>query len=189
MVLKWIISMLRANCGTLYDSSCKYITLWQIYAWNCRRELTAGCGELKCSEANIIEGLIIKNHTLICIFHKLVDWQSGIVRLHDSIRHLRGWKHRESHHHSVWVLFSYFWNQQRPHSRSSSTSQRMAHLKPWKEEQPSATLPKPEKSTVSIILYDFRDKAWFVMFFSTQVPPSWSGHYLSPRNKKHDSQL
>jgi hypothetical protein len=47
-----------------------------------------GGGELKGTEADIIKGLVIKSEALIGVLNKLVDRQSGIVRLHHGIRYL-----------------------------------------------------------------------------------------------------
>lgn len=50
-----------------------------------KKKLTAGSGELECSEANVIESLVVQNHTLICVFNKLVNRESCIVRLNDGV--------------------------------------------------------------------------------------------------------
>ena len=92
--------------------------------------LTARSGEFEGSEADVVQSLVVKNHTFICIFHELVDRQSSIVRLHNCVRNLRRGKHRESHHHPIWVLFTDLGNQKSPHSRSGTTSQRVAYLEP-----------------------------------------------------------
>lgn len=68
--------------------------------------LTTWVCELESSKADIIEGLIVKDHALISIFNQLVDGESGIVGLNHCVRDLRGGKNREGHHHSIRVLFS-----------------------------------------------------------------------------------
>ncbi|KAK1280036.1 hypothetical protein QJS04_geneDACA011627 [Acorus gramineus] len=50
----------------------------------------SGSGQLKSSEADIIESLIIQHHALIGILHQLVNGKSGIVGLHHCVRHLWG---------------------------------------------------------------------------------------------------
>lgn len=69
-------------------------------------ELTTWVCQLESSKADIIEGLIVKDHALIGIFNQLVDGESGIVGLNHCVRDLRGGKDREGHHHSIRVLFS-----------------------------------------------------------------------------------
>jgi len=47
-----------------------------------------GGGELKGSEADIVEGLVINAHYLISILDQLMDGKSGVVGLNDGVRHL-----------------------------------------------------------------------------------------------------
>jgi hypothetical protein len=47
-----------------------------------------GGGELQCPEADIVQGLIVEDHALICVLHQLVDRQSGVVWLHNCVGHL-----------------------------------------------------------------------------------------------------
>lgn len=70
------------------------------------KKLTARSGEFECSEANIIERLVVKNHTLVRILYKLMNRQSGVVRLHDSVRDLGRWEDGEGHQHPIGVFFS-----------------------------------------------------------------------------------
>lgn len=95
-------------------------------------ELTAWCGKLESAEANVIQSFIVQYHTLVCIFNKLVNRECGIVRFNNSVRHLWRREHRESEHHSVWVFFSDLRNQKGSHSWTSSTTQWVANLKPWR---------------------------------------------------------
>merc|ERR1739848_129322 len=53
-----------------------------------------GSGELEGTEADIVQGLVVKAHALIGVLHKLVDGEGGVVRLHDGIGHLGGWHPR-----------------------------------------------------------------------------------------------
>lgn len=83
---------------------------------------TAWSGELKCTEADIIESFIIEDHAFICIFNKLMDRKSRIIRLNDCIRDLRRWENRESKHHSIWEFLSDFGDQKSTHARPGSSS-------------------------------------------------------------------
>jgi len=65
-----------------------------------------GCCELESTEADVIQGLVVKAHALICILHKLVYREGGIVGLNHSVGHFGGWHHREGEHDTVWVLFT-----------------------------------------------------------------------------------
>lgn len=76
-----------------------------------KRRLTARSGELEGAETDIVEGLIVKNHTLIRVFNKLVNRECGIVRLNYSVRYLWRWKHRKCEHHAIRILFPYLGNQ------------------------------------------------------------------------------
>eukprot|EP00970_Alexandrium_tamarense_P001744 scaffold226_cov185-Alexandrium_tamarense.AAC.3 len=44
--------------------------------------------QLECTEADVVQGLIVKSKALVCIFDELMDGEGSIVRLYDSIRHL-----------------------------------------------------------------------------------------------------
>ncbi|KAK6943059.1 hypothetical protein RJ641_028436 [Dillenia turbinata] len=51
--------------------------------------LTARSGKLEGSEADVVQGFIVKNHTLISILNKLMNREGCIIRLNNSVRHLR----------------------------------------------------------------------------------------------------
>ena len=44
-------------------------------------------GQLQGTEANVIKCLVVDAVGLICVFYKLMDRESGIVRLYNSIRY------------------------------------------------------------------------------------------------------
>ena len=69
-------------------------------------ELTTWGGEFKGTETDIIKSFIIKHHAFICIFNKLMDRESRIIRLNNRIRDLRRREYRESKHHSIRVFLS-----------------------------------------------------------------------------------
>ena len=41
------------------------------------------CRELKCSEANVVKGLVIDTESLVRVLYKLVNRESSVVRLRD----------------------------------------------------------------------------------------------------------
>ena len=45
-------------------------------------------GELEGAEADIVQGLVVEHHALVCVLDKLVDGEGCVVRLHHSVRHL-----------------------------------------------------------------------------------------------------
>lgn len=98
------------------------------------RKHTAWGGELQGTEANIVESFVIKNHTLVGVLNQLMDRERCVVRLDDSIRNFRRWEDGERKHHSIRVFLSDLGNQKSSHSRSSPSSQRMAHLKPYESD-------------------------------------------------------
>lgn len=85
-------------------------------------------GELKSSEADIVEGFVIDTHDLISIFYELMDWEGGIVWLYDGIWYL-WWRYDwECAHDSVWVFFSDLGDQESSHTWSSTSSERVGDL-------------------------------------------------------------
>jgi hypothetical protein len=48
----------------------------------------SGGGKLEGSEADIIESFVVNDHALISVFDQLMDRESGIVWLNDSVRNL-----------------------------------------------------------------------------------------------------
>ena len=71
-----------------------------------------------------------RHHALICVLNKLVNWERGVVGLHDSIRHLGRREDRECQHHAVRVLLPDLGDEQGAHSWTSTSSQRVADLEP-----------------------------------------------------------
>merc|ERR1712193_510251 len=87
-----------------------------------------GSGELEGTEADVVQGLVVKAHALIGVLHKLVDGEGGVVRLHDGIGHLGGWHHREGEHHTVGVLLTDLGDQESSHTGARATSEGVAEL-------------------------------------------------------------
>ena len=44
--------------------------------------------QLECSETDIVQSLVVNTECLVCVFNKLMDWQSGIVWLDNGVWHL-----------------------------------------------------------------------------------------------------
>nr|GMD73330.1 protein TUB21 [Ipomoea batatas] len=87
---------LHPTFAGLAQAQSRHEKYWELTAWSCK---------LEGSEADVIQGLVVENHALICILHELVDRQCGIVRFHDCVRNFGGWEDRESQHHPIRVLF------------------------------------------------------------------------------------
>merc|ERR1712188_367850 len=65
-------------------------------------KITVGWGgELKGSEADIVESLVINAHNLIGVLDELMDREGSVVWLNDGIRDLGGWHDGEGGHDSV----------------------------------------------------------------------------------------
>merc|ERR1712159_754818 len=87
-----------------------------------------GGGELKGSEADIVEGFVIDDLDFIGIFDQLMDGKGGVVRFNDGIRDLGGGEDGEGFHNSVGVFFSDLGDQKGTHTRTGTTTQRVGDL-------------------------------------------------------------
>jgi hypothetical protein len=85
-------------------------------------------GKLKSSEADVVQGLVIKSEALVGILHTLVNRKGGIVWFHNGIRHLGGRNDGVSRHDSVGVFFTDLGDQKSTHTRSSTTTHGVGHL-------------------------------------------------------------
>jgi hypothetical protein len=65
-----------------------------------------GGGQLKGTEADIIEGLVIKGEALIGVLDELVNRECAIVGLNNGIRHLGGRDDRVGGHDSIGVFLT-----------------------------------------------------------------------------------
>jgi hypothetical protein len=63
-------------------------------------------GELKGTEADIVQSFVVKYHDFISVLNKLVNGEGGVVWLNNGIGHLRGWENREGKHDAVWVFLT-----------------------------------------------------------------------------------
>merc|ERR1712193_241311 len=87
-----------------------------------------GGGELEGTEADIVQGLVVKAHALIGVLHKLVDGEGGVVRLDNSVGHLGGWHHGEGEHHTVGVLLADLGDEESSHTCTSTATEGVAEL-------------------------------------------------------------
>ena len=87
-----------------------------------------GGGQFEGSEADIVQGFVVDDHTFVGVFDQLMDRQGGVVRFHDSVRDLGGGDHGESFHDSIGVFFSDLGDQEGSHTGTSTTTQRVGSL-------------------------------------------------------------
>merc|ERR1711943_8629 len=87
-----------------------------------------GGGELEGTEADIVQGLVVKAHALVGVLHKLVHGEGGVVRLDNSVGHLGGWHHGEGEHHTVGVLLADLGDEDGSHTGTSTTTEGVAEL-------------------------------------------------------------
>jgi hypothetical protein len=66
----------------------------------------SGGGELKGSEADVVQGLVIKSEALVSVLHKLMNRKGSIVGLHNGIRHLGRRNDRVGRHDSVRIFLT-----------------------------------------------------------------------------------
>jgi hypothetical protein len=92
----------------------------------------SGGGELESSEADVVQGLVIKSKALVSVLNKLMDRKGSVVGLNDGIRHLGGRDDRVGRHDSVGVLLTDLGDQKGSHSRSSTTTHGVGHLESLK---------------------------------------------------------
>ena len=87
-----------------------------------------GVGELEGAEADVIESLVVDAIGLVRVLYQLVDGQGGIVRLHNSVRDLRGGDHAEGVHDSVWELLADLGDEEGAHARTCASAQGVSQL-------------------------------------------------------------
>merc|ERR1712144_43801 len=87
-----------------------------------------GGGELEGTEADVVQGLVVKAHALVGVLHKLVDGEGGVVRLDNSVGHLGGWHHGEGEHHTVGVLLADLGDQESSHTGTGTATEGVAEL-------------------------------------------------------------
>jgi len=96
-------------------------------------KITVGWGgELKGSEADIIEGLVVNAHDLIGVLDELMHREGGVVWLNDGVRDLGGWHDGEGGHDSVWVLLTDLGDEEGSHAGAGTTTERVGDLEALK---------------------------------------------------------
>ncbi|GMT14308.1 hypothetical protein PFISCL1PPCAC_5605 [Pristionchus fissidentatus] len=91
-----------------------------------------GVGKFQGAETDLVEGFVVNTESLVGVLHELVDRESGIVGLDDSVRNLKRGNDGERAHDSIGVLLADLGYQESSHSRSSSTSEGMSELEALK---------------------------------------------------------
>lgn len=92
-------------------------------------ELTGRGGKLQCTEADVVQGLVVQDHALVSILNKLMHRKGGIVWFDNCVRNLGRRKDRKCQHHAIWILLPDLGNKKGSHSRARSSTQRMTDLK------------------------------------------------------------
>jgi hypothetical protein len=88
----------------------------------------SGGGELKSSEADIVEGFVIDDLDFIGVFDQLMDGKGGVVGFNDGIRDLGGGEDGEGFHDSVGVFFSDLGDQEGTHTGTGTTTEGVGDL-------------------------------------------------------------
>merc|ERR1712072_435523 len=92
-------------------------------------EVTVGRGgELQGTEADVVQGLVVKAHALVGVLDQLVDREGGVVRLNDSVGHLWRWHDREGKHHTVGVLLADLRDEEGSHPSTGTATEGVAEL-------------------------------------------------------------
>merc|ERR1712057_59999 len=87
-----------------------------------------GGGELEGTEADVVQGLVVKAHALVGVLNKLVHGEGGVVRLDNSVGHLGGWHDGEGEHHTVGVLLADLGDQESSHTGTGTATEGVAEL-------------------------------------------------------------
>merc|ERR1711935_219528 len=85
-------------------------------------------GKLEGTEADVVQGLVVKAHALVGVLNELVHGEGGVVRLDNSVGHLRRWHDREGEHHTVGVLLANLGDQESSHTGTCATTEGVAEL-------------------------------------------------------------
>merc|ERR1712057_48961 len=87
-----------------------------------------GGGELEGTEADVVQGLVVKAHALVSVLDKLVHGERGIVGLDHGVGHLGGWHDGEGKHHTVGVLLADLGDEKGSHTGAGATSEGVGEL-------------------------------------------------------------
>ena len=89
-------------------------------------------GQLKSTEADIVQGLVIENHALIGVLYELMHGERSVVRLNHGVGHLGGREDRERKHDSVGVLLTDLGDEKSSHTGSRTSSHGVGDLESLK---------------------------------------------------------
>merc|ERR1719290_547331 len=107
-----------------------------------------GVGELKRSEADVVQGLIIDSVSLIGVLHQLVHGEGGVVGLHHSVRDLGARHHAVAVHDPVGVFLPDLGDEESAHARARPPSQAVGQLEPLEAVAALSLLPDNIQDTV-----------------------------------------
>mmetsp|Transcript_6982 Transcript_6982/g.11591 ORF Transcript_6982/g.11591 Transcript_6982/m.11591 type:complete len:399 (-) Transcript_6982:117-1313(-) len=88
--------------------------------------------QLESTEADIVKGFVIKSKALVSVLNQLVDGESSVVRLNNSVRDLWGGNDTISAHDTIRVLLADLRNEKGSHTRTSSSSHGVRDLETLK---------------------------------------------------------
>lgn len=92
-------------------------------------KITVGWGgELKGSEADIVQGFVVNDHDLIGVFDQLMDGEGGVVWFNDGVGHLWGWDDGESFHDTIWVFLTNLGDEESSHTGTGTTTEGVGDL-------------------------------------------------------------
>jgi len=91
-----------------------------------------GSGELEGTEADVVQGLVVKAHALVGVLNKLVHRESGVVWLDHGVGHLRRWHDGEGEHHTVGVLLADLGDEESSHTGTGAATEGVTELEALK---------------------------------------------------------
>ena len=84
--------------------------------------------ELERAHANVVEGLVVDAEGLVRVLDELVDGESRVVRLHDSVGDFWRRDDGESGHHAVWEFLADLADEERTHAGAGATAEGVRDL-------------------------------------------------------------
>merc|ERR1719209_662518 len=105
-------------------------------------------GQLQCTEADVVESLVVDAEGLISVLNKLVHGEGGVVGLHHSVRHLGAWDDAVGIHDAIRELLPNLGNQKGAHARASSSPQGVRQLETLQAVAALCLLPDNIQDTV-----------------------------------------
>jgi hypothetical protein len=87
-----------------------------------------GVGELEGAHADVIQSLVVNTEGLVGVLNELMDGESGVVRLNNSVGDLGGGNNREGGHHTVGEFLTDLGDQESTHTGTGTTTERVGDL-------------------------------------------------------------